>query len=43
MPLSQVFIIGDAMNGLMALPNVLALFWLMRAGNMEKVGLYKPG
>ncbi len=27
-PLEAVFRFGDAMNGLMALPNVLALFWL---------------
>ncbi len=27
MPLTAVFQIGDAFNGLMALPNVLALFW----------------
>ena len=42
MPLGQVFLLGDAMNGLMAIPNVLALFWLMKGANSAKVGLYKP-
>lgn len=30
LPLEKVFLLGDAMNGLMALPNVFALFWLAR-------------
>ena len=30
LPLDQVFLLGDAMNGLMAIPNVLALFWRAR-------------
>lgn len=30
LPLGAVFQLGDAMNGLMALPNVFALFWLRR-------------
>lgn len=28
LPLESVFRLGDAMNGLMAIPNVLALFWV---------------
>ena len=27
LPLSAVFQLGDAFNGLMAVPNILALFW----------------
>lgn len=30
LPLGEVFLLGDAMNGLMAIPNVLALFWTAR-------------
>lgn len=30
LPLGEVFLLGDAMNGLMAIPNVLALFWAAR-------------
>ncbi len=30
LPLDQAFLLGDAMNGLMAIPNVLALFWMAR-------------
>ncbi len=35
LPLTAVFQIGDAMNGLMAIPNVLALFW--HAGEVRSV------
>lgn len=30
LPLEQAFLLGDAMNGLMAIPNVLALFWMAK-------------
>lgn len=30
LPLEQAFLVGDAMNGLMAIPNVLALFWVVK-------------
>ena len=41
LPLGTVFQLGDAMNGLMALPNLLALFCLGSSCLTEKVFLGK--
>ena len=41
LPLSQIFLLGDAMNGLMALPNLFALFLLSREVREEVRALGK--
>ena len=42
LPLSQIFLLGDAMNGLMALPNLFALFLLSREVREEVQALGRP-
>ena len=42
LPLSQIFLLGDAMNGLMALPNLFALFLLSREVREEVRALERP-